>query len=355
MFREKCPGFYSPSSGRVKKSFSRGVANNVIALFFVAAINDLLPEFDDLLASARSCPDIRVIITLYFTSVSRGLIVRPFSAMPTSVTFVHQSPRSPRSPRSARASGAVASLPPHRGVVPPPAYTPSPLRKNFARSPEDPNASTAALLGSGAQSSSRLDLDAQPGLAAPPQFVIGGGEDNEDSDVGSEDSASETDLDPEIVTNSAFAMKALAKWKEGEDPFSDAYAPPPPSPSTKPALRKRSPPSISTVVVDLDVGTQLPYAAEVEVSPSPPIELKPGRPEYNHILQEIIEREQAYTRTHHSHFEEKFAALNGAEGVPNAALAGAGRIAVAACGPAGMVSSLRSMCFDADGVEFHAE
>lgn len=308
----------------------------------LAAINDLLPEFEDLLASARSCPNLRIIITLYYTSVSRGLIVRPFSAMPTAVTLVHQAPPSPR---AARISGTTQSIPRHRGLAPP-AYTPSPLRKNFAASP-DPASSTAALLSPVEQHLSQTGMDSKAGLAAPSQFVISSVDDNDEgSDSGPDDSDSE---EAEVVTNTAFAKQAFVHWKEGEDPFSDAFAPPPPSPSTKPSLRKRSP----ALNVEVDVQS-LPYLTN-DTSASPPIELKPGRPDFNQLLQMVIEYEQAFVRVNATHFDEKFAALNGIPRETEASLAGAGRIAVGACGPAGMVANLRSICFDADGVEFHAE
>jgi hypothetical protein len=56
-----------------------------------AALNDIAPLFDNLLSSARSLPHLKINITLHFTSVSRGFIVRPFSALPSSSVFVSAS------------------------------------------------------------------------------------------------------------------------------------------------------------------------------------------------------------------------------------------------------------------------
>lgn len=145
--------------------------------------------------------------------------------------------------------------------------------------------------------------DLRTDLAAPPQFVLGRDEDEEN------------DAD-------AYAGEMSEDEDEKGNPFSDLHAPVPPSPTTKPKL---SPPKVSL---------------------SPPIELKPGRPEYNHILQTIIEREQAHARM----FKENYKIHAGEVGAT-----GVGRIAVGACGPSGMVASLRDLCYDAHGVEFHAE
>lgn len=179
-----------------------------------------------------------------------------------------------------------------------------------------PGSSTAALLAPGNTSAVHLP-DSKRGLAAPPQFIIGG----------DDDASSENDV--RTLTDSAYEGVDLYN-DEKQNPFSDIYspnAPPPPSPTTKPRLR----------------------ATKTKVASSPPIELKPGRPEYNHILQHIIESEHAHART----FVEKFQMVNGSSGSLNRS--GAGRIAVGACGPPGMVASLRALCYDAHGVEFHAE
>lgn len=58
-----------------------------------AAVNDLLPSFESLLSSARdTAPNLRVSIALYFTSVSRGIVVRPFSAFPSTAALISTSP-----------------------------------------------------------------------------------------------------------------------------------------------------------------------------------------------------------------------------------------------------------------------
>lgn len=242
-----------------------------------AAINDLLLYFEELLDKGKSL-QLRIVITLYFTSVSRGLIIRPFSIMPTSSMFLHNR------------------------HAPAPVTTPS---SGFSN-PFTPNGSSAALLALGNTSTVDLPPDRSKNLAAPPQFIIGRDDDGLDNDSAYEG----VDLD------------------DGEkNPFSDFYAPPPPSPTTKPRLRAVKPKTVS----------------------SPPIELKPGRPEYNHILQHIIESEQAHARS----FLERFQMVNGGHDALHGS--GTGRIAVGACGPPGMVASLRALCYDAHGVEFHAE
>lgn len=189
---------------------------------------------------------------------------------------------------------------------PPSALPPSGLRNAYT-----PNTSTAALLGPGNSSavdvSSSSPADPRTGLAAPPQFILGREEDAEEDADPNDAYAGEEELDPE-------------EEKAKINPFSDLHAPVPPSPTTKP--RFNTP----------------------KLSNSPPIELKPGRPEYNHIVQAIIEREQAHARSFKEHFR-----------IMNTGAVGAGRIAVGACGPSGMVASLRDLCWGADGVEFHAE
>jgi hypothetical protein len=180
-----------------------------------------------------------------------------------------------------------------------------------------PSSSTAALLAPGNTSAVHLPVDPKKGLAAVPQFIIGS-----DDDASSEN-------DAHTLTDGAYEGVDLDN-DEKKNPFSDIYAsgaPPPPSPTTKPHLR----------------------AVKTKVASSPPIELKPGRPEYHHILQHMIESEQAHARS----FVERYQMMNG--GIDGLNGSGTGRIAVGACGPVGMVASLRALCYDAHGVEFHAE
>lgn len=280
----------------------------------IAAINDLLPNFEELLERARAVPQLRIVITLYFTSVSRGLIIRPFSVMPTSSLFVHPSPSAP-------AGGQLL------------------------RSPYTPSSSTAALLAPGNTSAIDVSLDPKTGLVAPPQFIVGRAEEE-----GNEKTASGSENDDES-DDEAYDGISL---DEKKNPFSDIHAPPPPSPTTKPRFN-RAARAISFS----------PLRHNADSSSSPPIELKPGRPEYNHIIQHIIEHEQARARS----FVETFRVLNPEicettkgnknrnrmSGILNASGSGVGRIAVGACGPSGMVASLRKICYDAHGVDFHAE
>ncbi|KAF8322745.1 hypothetical protein DL93DRAFT_1057146 [Clavulina sp. PMI_390] len=279
-----------------------------------AAINDLLPLFEEVLDRARSVPQLRVIITLYFTSVSRGLIIRPFSIMPTTSMFIHQS-----------SSHAVAS---------------SPLTSSLT-----PNSSTAALLGPG--NSSAVDIASpspnqgvRASLAAAPQFIIGRADD--DTSASGED-----------------AYAGVAPDDEKMNPFSDVHVPQPPSPTTKRFHYPRA--SESSPLRKEVSASHTSYPGEPE--PSPPIELKPGRPDYTKILQDLIMDEQARARS----FVETFRAMNpelcdnssiyagSMSAVLTATGSSAGRIAVGACGPGGMVASLRNLCHDADGVEFHAD
>lgn len=251
------------------------LTNRVLASF-PAAINDILPEFEELLEKGKYLPQLRIVITLHFTSASRGLVVRPFSAMPTASMLLH------RRPDGTKLSG---------------------LSNSFMA-----NNSTAALLAPGNSSAVDLPIDPKTGLVAPPQFIIGG----------NEDARSET------LCGSIDGPYDGIDLNNEKNPFSDFYAPAPPSPTTKPSWR----------------------SPKIEIASSPPIELKPGRPQYNHTLQHIIESEQARARS----FAERFRMANA--GYDDS---GIGRIAVGACGPSAMVASLRSLCYGADGVEFHAE
>ncbi len=206
-----------------------------------AAVNDLLPLFEQVLDSAKSISNFTVCITLYFTSVSRGLIIRPFSLLPS--------------------SGAVLSRLSQR----PKSYTKSPL-SGVTNAPN----STANLLGLG--NSSRIDIE------DGKQFTLG-----------------KMDEDEKI------------------DPFAD------PSPAM--------------------------------VDTSPPIQLKPGRPDYETILKDIVCRERVFSES----FSRKLNLDIGSAGKAN------GGIAVGVCGPPGLVLSVRKLCWDArelgvrEPIEFHDE
>ncbi|KAF9506869.1 hypothetical protein BS47DRAFT_1489162 [Hydnum rufescens UP504] len=75
------------SDSKLGKSRTREL-NIVWSVRDRAALNDIAPLFDDLHSSAPSLPHLKINITLHFTSVSRGFIVRPFSALPSSAVFV---------------------------------------------------------------------------------------------------------------------------------------------------------------------------------------------------------------------------------------------------------------------------
>ena len=85
---------------------------------------------------------------------------------------------------------------------------------------------------------------------------------------------------------------------------------------------------------------------------SPPIELKPGRPDYEAILTEMIHQEHAFSES----LARKLSLDTEA-----ASTTVKGGIAVGACGPPSLILSLRKLCWDArelgarEPIEFHNE
>jgi len=96
-----------------------------------------------------------------------------------------------------------------------------------------------------------------------------------------------------------------------------------------------------------------PFAdpSPVMVDTSPPIQLKPGRPDYETILKDIVCRERVFSES----FSRKLNLDIGSAGKAN------GGIAVGVCGPPGLVLSVRKLCWDArefgvrEPIEFHDE
>ncbi|KAF8340632.1 uncharacterized protein EI90DRAFT_3117135 [Cantharellus anzutake] len=235
-----------------------------------AAVNDLLPFFEQILDSSKSIPHFTVRINLYYTSVSRGFIVRPFSLFPSSAAF-------------------LSTTAPH-----PPSYGRSPL-SGLASGPN----STTELLALD-NNSSRVELE------EGRQFIVG-------------------QLDEKA------GMRVVNPFA---DPVRDSLPPP-------------LPPKIG---FESHGGNGCA---------SPPVELKPGRPDYEVILKEIISRKRLILES----FGEKLRmnlGMGGAGGLAGAGACGGG-IAVGACGPAGLVLSMRKLCWDArslgamESIEFHDE
>jgi len=85
---------------------------------------------------------------------------------------------------------------------------------------------------------------------------------------------------------------------------------------------------------------------------SPPIELKPGRPDYEAILKEMIYQERTFS-------ESLARKLNLDTGAASTTVKGG--IAVGACGPPELILSLRKLCWNAEElgarepIEFHDE
>lgn len=85
--------------------YSRPTSLVIILIYgFPDAVTDLKPYFEALLDSARTVPTLSITINLYFTSVSRGLIIRPMSLFPTAALLNYAPPSSPISAASSQAT-----------------------------------------------------------------------------------------------------------------------------------------------------------------------------------------------------------------------------------------------------------